>query len=143
MLQIFSDEPYFVFLRSRVLLGKLDLKQEQAIVGETKQWLTDRVEDCPAYRHYLQHWGATDNRRRRDERVVPVNWCFTFCRVTSWVCACSRLAVSHNAKISEGYSRVVFGCSITGSAQNSEFYSPNLQNFLALRKLFNHTQRQF
>jgi predicted PolB exonuclease-like 3'-5' exonuclease len=50
-------DTYFVFLRSRVLLGKLSLEEEHVIVAETKQWLQQQAESSPAYRHYLEHWG--------------------------------------------------------------------------------------
>ena len=50
-------DTYFVFLRSRVLLGKLPLDEEQRIVEETKTWLEQRQESHPSYAHYLQHWG--------------------------------------------------------------------------------------
>ena len=50
-------DTYFVFLRSRVLLGKLRLEEEHAIVSETKAWLEARVEAIPAYGEYLSHWG--------------------------------------------------------------------------------------
>jgi 3'-5' exonuclease len=50
-------DTYFVFLRSRVLLGKLPLEEEQQIVDETKQWLESRRAESPAFAHYLQHWG--------------------------------------------------------------------------------------
>ncbi len=50
-------DTYFVFLRTRVLLGKLNLEDEQEIVDETKAWLEKEAEDSPAYRHYLAHWG--------------------------------------------------------------------------------------
>jgi hypothetical protein len=50
-------DTYFVFLRSRVLLGKLKLDDEQKLVAETKTWLEERVETIPAYKHYLEHWG--------------------------------------------------------------------------------------
>jgi hypothetical protein len=50
-------DTYFVFLRSRVLLGKLPLDEEQRIVEETKIWLEQRQESHPSYAHYLQHWG--------------------------------------------------------------------------------------
>lgn len=50
-------DTYFVFLRSRVLLGKLPLDEEQAIVNETKAWLESHAEAQPGYRHYLDHWG--------------------------------------------------------------------------------------
>ncbi|MFP6770512.1 MAG: 3'-5' exonuclease [Planctomycetaceae bacterium] len=50
-------DTYFVFLRSRVLIGRLDIETEQRIVAETKAWLEERRDDCPAYGHYLDHWG--------------------------------------------------------------------------------------
>lgn len=50
-------DTYFVFLRTRVLLGKLKLEQEHEIVAETKQWLEQQRESSPAYDHYLTHWG--------------------------------------------------------------------------------------
>jgi len=50
-------DTYFVFLRSRVLLGKLSLEDEHIIVAETKQWLEAQAPSSPAYRHYLEHWG--------------------------------------------------------------------------------------
>ncbi len=50
-------DTYFVFLRSRVLLGRLPLEQEQEIVAETKSWLESHAAERPAYAHYLEHWG--------------------------------------------------------------------------------------
>jgi len=50
-------DTYFVFLRSRVLLGKLKLEEEQRLVGEAKTWLKSRAESIPAFAHYLEHWG--------------------------------------------------------------------------------------
>ncbi len=50
-------DTYFVFLRSRVLLGKLTLEEEHAIVAETKHWLEEQATSRPAYRNYLDHWG--------------------------------------------------------------------------------------
>lgn len=50
-------DTYFVFLRSRVLLGQLPLVDEQAIMRETKAWLESEREANPAYDHYLKHWG--------------------------------------------------------------------------------------
>lgn len=54
-------DTYFVFLRSAVLLGQLTLAAEQEIVQETKQWLTERVDQQAAYRLYLDHWGDWQN----------------------------------------------------------------------------------
>ncbi len=50
-------DTYFVFLRSRVLIGRLDIETEQRLVAETKQWLEERRDECAAYGHYLDHWG--------------------------------------------------------------------------------------
>ena len=50
-------DTYFVFLRSRVLLGKLKLEEEQTIVAEVKSWLESKSAQFPVYAHYLSHWG--------------------------------------------------------------------------------------
>lgn len=50
-------DTYFVFLRSRVLLGQLALDDEQGIVDETRAWLEQRAEATAAYRAYLDRWG--------------------------------------------------------------------------------------
>jgi predicted PolB exonuclease-like 3'-5' exonuclease len=50
-------DTYFVFLRSRVLTGKLKLEEEQQLVNETHSWLEQQAETCPAYVQYLSHWG--------------------------------------------------------------------------------------
>lgn len=50
-------DTYFVFLRTRVLLGKLKLDEEQELVAEAKAWLEARVAELPVYADYLQHWG--------------------------------------------------------------------------------------
>lgn len=50
-------DTYFVFLRTRVLLGKLSLADEHQCVVEARKFLEDRVDECPAFAHYLEHWG--------------------------------------------------------------------------------------
>lgn len=50
-------DTYFTFLRSRVLLGELNLDAEQGIIAETKSWLMKRADDSPAYQSYLASWG--------------------------------------------------------------------------------------
>ncbi|MGE0607066.1 MAG: 3'-5' exonuclease [Pirellulales bacterium] len=50
-------DTYFVFLRSRVLLGQLTLEDERQRVEETKTWIETRAADVPAYRWYLDRWG--------------------------------------------------------------------------------------
>ena len=50
-------DTYFVFLRSRVLIGQLTPDREHELVAETKNWLESQQQDQPAYAHYLEHWG--------------------------------------------------------------------------------------
>lgn len=50
-------DTYFVFLRSRVLLGKMTLEREQELVAVAKDWLIEQSAAIPAYAEYLQHWG--------------------------------------------------------------------------------------
>src|SRR5690606_33833487 len=50
-------DTYFVFLRTRVLVGQLSLDEEQKIVAETKEWLLKESKRCPAYRAYVDRWG--------------------------------------------------------------------------------------
>lgn len=50
-------DTYFVFLRTRVLLGKLKLDEEQKLVAEAKSFLESRAGSTPAYAQYLEHWG--------------------------------------------------------------------------------------
>lgn len=54
-------DTYFVFLRTRVLLGQLPLDEEQTIIGETKHWLQDMAPQVRAYQIYLDHWGDWPN----------------------------------------------------------------------------------
>ena len=49
-------DTYFVFLRSRVLLGKLTLQEEQTLTAMTRDLLSEQAENHPAYEHYLQTW---------------------------------------------------------------------------------------
>ncbi len=50
-------DTYFVFLRSRVLLGELTIQREQDIVKETKNYLTTKSSTISAFREYLENWG--------------------------------------------------------------------------------------
>ena len=54
-------DTYFVFLRTRVLLGLITLDQEQAIIEETKQWLESKAPQQRAYQLYLERWGPWHN----------------------------------------------------------------------------------
>jgi predicted PolB exonuclease-like 3'-5' exonuclease len=49
-------DTYFVFLRTRVLIGEMTLEQERELVGRARAWLTARVDEFPALRHYLANW---------------------------------------------------------------------------------------
>jgi predicted PolB exonuclease-like 3'-5' exonuclease len=60
-------DTYFVFLRMNVLLGRLSLDSEQQIVSETRQWLTERSQQVPAYASYLKQWGDWLNPWTTDE----------------------------------------------------------------------------
>ena len=54
-------DTYFVFLRTRVLLGKITLEQEQERVQAAKAWLEDRaggpLPGASAFASYLEFWG--------------------------------------------------------------------------------------
>lgn len=50
-------DTYFIFLRSRVLTGDLSLAQEQELVQEAKNWLTEKSAELPALSQYLANWG--------------------------------------------------------------------------------------
>lgn len=54
-------DTYFVFLRTRVMLGELSLDEEQGLVAQTKTWLTRKVAEVPAYKDYLARWGDWQN----------------------------------------------------------------------------------
>jgi 3'-5' exonuclease len=54
-------DTYFVFLRTRVLIGQLELQQEHALIEETKTWLEARAANVAGYRLYLQRWGNWGN----------------------------------------------------------------------------------
>jgi predicted PolB exonuclease-like 3'-5' exonuclease len=54
-------DTYFVFLRTRVLVGQLALDAEQQIIAETKRWLEENAGRVRAYALYLEHWGDWAN----------------------------------------------------------------------------------
>jgi predicted PolB exonuclease-like 3'-5' exonuclease len=54
-------DTYFVFLRTRVLAGRLPLDTEQQIIADTKGWIEEKSTDIGAYRLYLDHWGDWPN----------------------------------------------------------------------------------
>ena len=54
-------DTYFVFLRTRVLVGQLSLDEESGLIAETKEWLTKRAGEQKAYAAYLERWGDWPN----------------------------------------------------------------------------------
>ncbi|MFZ5833193.1 MAG: 3'-5' exonuclease [Planctomycetota bacterium] len=54
-------DTYFVFLRTRVLMGQLALEAEQELIRQTKAWLEGRATEVRAFRLYLDRWGDWPN----------------------------------------------------------------------------------
>ena len=50
-------DTYFVFLRARVLTGRLSPEDERDRVAAARDWLEARREEDPACDYYLDHWG--------------------------------------------------------------------------------------
>ncbi|MEI7688478.1 MAG: 3'-5' exonuclease [Planctomycetota bacterium] len=50
-------DTYFVFLRTRVLLGELHLDEEQNVIAKAKTWLEGKAGELPALSQYLANWG--------------------------------------------------------------------------------------
>jgi predicted PolB exonuclease-like 3'-5' exonuclease len=50
-------DTYFVFLRTRLMIGEIALAQEQELVARAKEWLTAKSTELPALRKYLANWG--------------------------------------------------------------------------------------
>lgn len=54
-------DTYFVFLRSQVLMGRITLDEEHALIVSTKAWLEKKSAEVGAYRTYLERWGDWEN----------------------------------------------------------------------------------
>jgi predicted PolB exonuclease-like 3'-5' exonuclease len=50
-------DTYFAFLRTMVMLGNLKLDDEQRLVADVKDFLSQHAATVPAYASYLQQWG--------------------------------------------------------------------------------------
>ena len=50
-------DTYFVFLRTMVLIGEIELAREQELVQQTKEWLEENSVKRPIYSTYLAAWG--------------------------------------------------------------------------------------
>ncbi|GAB5403650.1 MAG: 3'-5' exonuclease [Aureliella sp.] len=54
-------DTYFVFLRAMVMMGRIDLEREKALVEETKALLESEADTHTAYKTYLEQWGDWEN----------------------------------------------------------------------------------
>jgi hypothetical protein len=54
-------DTYFVFLRTRVLVGELSLADEQKIIAAAHDWLTSRASAVRGFQLYLARWGDWKN----------------------------------------------------------------------------------
>jgi predicted PolB exonuclease-like 3'-5' exonuclease len=52
-------DTYFVFLRTRVLVGEFPFEVERALVKRARAWLETKVEEWPALKGYLESWDKT------------------------------------------------------------------------------------
>jgi predicted PolB exonuclease-like 3'-5' exonuclease len=52
-------DTYFVFLRTRVLVGEFGIEEERALARRARAWLATKVAELPALRTYLEHWDRT------------------------------------------------------------------------------------
>lgn len=50
-------DTYFVFLRSRVVAGDIDIKREHALIEQAREWIESKAADCPGLARYLAAWG--------------------------------------------------------------------------------------
>jgi predicted PolB exonuclease-like 3'-5' exonuclease len=65
-------DTYFVFLRTRVMVGELSLDDEQRIILETKDWIRGQAENVAAYRDYLAKWGDWVNPWKGNDEMTNV-----------------------------------------------------------------------
>lgn len=63
-------DTYFVFLRTCVVLGQINLAREQQLISDTHQWLTERKDEVPIYATYLNNWGDWVNPWEADGETM-------------------------------------------------------------------------
>lgn len=63
-------DTYFVFLRSRVLIGRLTLQEEATLTQMTREMLEEQAENHAAYKHYLATWDARLNCRMDSVKAI-------------------------------------------------------------------------
>jgi len=49
-------DTYFVFLRTRVLIGEMPFEIEQALARRARIWLGNKAQELPALAMYLEAW---------------------------------------------------------------------------------------
>ncbi len=54
-------DTYFVFLRTRVVLGDLTLAEERKLIEQSRAWIEEQAAKCQAYHQYLERWGDWDD----------------------------------------------------------------------------------
>jgi 3'-5' exonuclease len=50
-------DTYFIFLRSRVVAGDIDLKREHALIESAREWIEGHTDQFPGLKRYLAAWG--------------------------------------------------------------------------------------
>ena len=50
-------DTYFIFLRSRVLAGDIDLAGEQKLIDQAREWIEAKASSSPGLTRYLAAWG--------------------------------------------------------------------------------------
>ncbi len=63
-------DTYFVFLRTRVLIGRLTLDQERELTELVRRMLQEQSADRPSFRHYLEIWDSRAARVRSTTAAV-------------------------------------------------------------------------
>ncbi len=63
-------DTYFVFLRTRVLLGRLTLHDEEVLTDTAKQMLMEQADSHAAYQHYLATWDQRLQRKMDSLKAI-------------------------------------------------------------------------
>ena len=50
-------DTYFVFLRTRLMLGELSIEREQEVVKSAREYISNNKDNIPAFKMYLENWG--------------------------------------------------------------------------------------
>ena len=69
-------DTYFVFLRTRVLIGRLSLEDEESLVAAAREMLESQADDHPAYAHYLEFWDRRQAQADRRQAAADENEIF-------------------------------------------------------------------